>query len=116
MSMNDLANELQNKLSQLKYPTRPEKPRREAFSNNAKWGIALDQYDVDMKVYYEAVTAQKQTASKFQSDFEASVLDDLGLTGHPKAGKLWSIAWSLGHSNGYLEVAQYAEMLSELLV
>lgn len=38
-----------------------------------------------------------------------------GVADHPKAGKLWSLAWDHGHSSGYSEVIGYYEELAELL-
>jgi hypothetical protein len=38
-----------------------------------------------------------------------------GLTGHPKAEKLYEIAWDIGHSAGYHEVEIYYDDMAELL-
>lgn len=38
-----------------------------------------------------------------------------GVVGNPKAGKLWEIAWSAGHSNGYGAVADNYGELVELI-
>lgn len=47
----------------------------------------------------------------FREDLEA----EAGLVGHPKAEKLFDVAWEHGHSNGYHDVAcvyfDYAELL-----
>jgi hypothetical protein len=37
------------------------------------------------------------------------------LLDHPKARKLWSIAWAFGHSYGYSEVVSYFGDMAELL-
>lgn len=41
--------------------------------------------------------------------------DEYGLVGHPKAGKLFALAWDHGHSSGYGEVIHYYEEFVELL-
>lgn len=41
--------------------------------------------------------------------FKADLEEDFGLTGHPKASKLFEIAWQEGHSGGYGEVVNYYE-------
>jgi len=38
-----------------------------------------------------------------------------GLTGHPRADKLWELAWGYGHSAGLGEVEIYYQELAELL-
>ena len=39
-----------------------------------------------------------------------------GLTGHPKAGKLYTLAWQMGHSAGYAEVELYYADMADLLM
>jgi hypothetical protein len=46
-----------------------------------------------------------------RSDLEA----ENDVAGHPKAGKLWSLAWEHGHGSGYAEVIGYYEEFVELL-
>ena len=46
-----------------------------------------------------------------KSDLEAQH----GIVGHPKADKLWSLAWDAGHSAGYSDVITYYEDFVELL-
>lgn len=38
-----------------------------------------------------------------------------GVAAHPRAGKLWSLAWEHGHSSGYSDVVNYYEEFVELL-
>jgi hypothetical protein len=38
-----------------------------------------------------------------------------GLTGHPKADKLYALAWDMGHSAGYSEVEIYYDDMADLL-
>lgn len=47
----------------------------------------------------------------FRADLEA----EHGLTGHPKANKLWDIAWDRGHSSGLSSVAWEYSDLAELV-
>lgn len=48
-------------------------------------------------------------------DFNKMALQKLGLTEHPKAGKLCWIAYDMGHSAGYGEVFSYMVQMAELL-
>jgi len=52
---------------------------------------------------------------KAGEDFKKDLLEELGVTGHPKADKLFSLAWSYGHSSGYSEVFSYASEFVDLL-
>lgn len=38
-----------------------------------------------------------------------------GLVGHPKADKLWALAYEYGHSSGYSSVINYYEEFAELI-
>lgn len=38
-----------------------------------------------------------------------------GLTGHPKADKLYELAWGMGHSAGYYEVEIFYNDMADLL-
>lgn len=38
-----------------------------------------------------------------------------GLVGHPKAGKLWQLAWQWGHAYGDNDVKDYYDDMAELL-
>lgn len=43
---------------------------------------------------------------------KADLEEEYGVIGHPKADKLWEIAWEHGHSSGYHDVAcHYAELV-----
>jgi len=56
-------------------------------------------------------TEQGRLNDLFRADLEA----EYGTCGHPKAGKLYEIAWELGHSCGYTEVAYHYAELAELI-
>jgi hypothetical protein len=46
---------------------------------------------------------------------QADLEKEHGITGNPKAEKLWSLAWAHGHSAGYLDVISHYEELVELV-
>lgn len=87
---------------------------------------AFDEYKVD-----EAFPARSMYASRddyaaacrawdakryaVYAEFKADVLAELGISGHPKADKLYAMAWDRGHSEGYSAVFDRAEELSELI-
>lgn len=63
----------------------------------------------------EKNAAYKMNDKKLYCDFKRDLLDELGVSNHPKADALFSLAWSYGHSAGYEEVFNYADELSQLL-
>jgi len=57
--------------------------------------------------FRERRAARADYRSQLESEFETS--------GHPKAEKLFDLAWDYGHSSGLHEVKMYYEELKELL-
>lgn len=55
--------------------------------------------------------AQRAMTEQFRADLE----QEHGLSGHPKADRLWSLAWEHGHSNGFSEVVLHYEEFAELV-
>lgn len=51
----------------------------------------------------------------FEANFDTRLIEALGLSEHPRATKLVSIAWTERHANGYLDVISFADELAELL-
>lgn len=115
MSVYDLAKEFDNKYRAVPYPERPVKPKREDFPNNAAHGLALDKYDAELANFRDKQSASSAEAGRIESEFKTALGKELGVSAHPKFDKMYSIAYSHGHSSGFTEVAMYAEELSELL-
>jgi hypothetical protein len=97
------------------YPSKPQKPQREAYPNNSEWGAALDYWELLVSRWRMEVKSYSAAGSEYVKQFKAELLQELGLDKHPKAEKLFEMAWDDGHSNGFLEVAICAAKLAELL-
>ena len=83
----------------------------EQIEKNIKTGM----YNSSSKSVADAIEYHLQrikARKKFQNDLERL----FNLTKHPKKDKLFEIAWDMGHAFGFMEVAQYYECLSELLM
>lgn len=65
--------------------------------------------------YMDARKAYHAHTNELKMQFKQDMLDDFGVTDHPKAQKLWELAWERGHSAGLYAVYQEAEELVELL-
>jgi hypothetical protein len=109
--------------SKVPWPKTPEKPvvlsKRVmdlSAADMANLAQVKARYDADMQTYRE----QKQLYSQSEQQGVAKLRDDLereyGLSGHAKAGLLWSKAWEHGHSSGLEEVAHWYDDLSELVI
>lgn len=69
----------------------------------------------DDKALAAARAAYRFDVARLILEFKADLLEDSGVTGHPKAEKCFSLAWDHGHSAGLSEVKMYFEEFVELL-
>ena len=71
--------------------------------------------------YHERVAKQEAWQARHDEDrrlaelFTADLYEYHGVTGHPRADKCFSVAWSMGHSSGLNEVALVFSELVELI-
>lgn len=65
----------------------------------------------DPEAYYKYHEDQNRLLKEFEHD----LFEELGIQNNPKRYRLYSIAWSLGHSSGYSEVLSYAAELCPLI-
>lgn len=61
--------------------------------------------------YAQYQQEEARIAEQFYEDFK----EELDIVGNPKADKLFSIAWDMGHSSGYENVVSVAWDLVELI-
>lgn len=105
--------------SKLPFPQRPSKPvfKHNATAKDARdYADRLDHYEkVDYPVYINAINTYRKDEARLYDKFKADLFDDLGITGHPKADKLYMIAYSRGHSAGFQEVYNEALELVDLI-
>lgn len=52
----------------------------------------------------QVAKAYHADCARLSDEFRDDLLADLGLTNHPKADKLYSLAYAYGHSSGYRDV------------
>lgn len=58
----------------------------------------------------------KFKGQRFSEAFKKEALKELGLENHPKAEKVFDLAWERGHSQGYTEVYLELQELADLLL
>lgn len=105
----------ENKIKTLEYPKRAVKPERARYANNATYGAAVDKWEVAEQEFRTKRTEYNMQVGLIEQQFKTALLKELGLTGHPKAEKLYAMAWEKGHSSGFGEVELIAGELAELL-
>ncbi len=109
--------------SKIQWPNTPEKPTvlskrviDVTADDLARAAEVKARYEADLEAYKE----QKRQHAHSEQEGVARLRDDLerehGLSGHAKAGLLWSKAWEHGHSSGLEEVAHWYDDLSELVL
>lgn len=58
---------------------------------------------------------RREEMASLIAEFKNTVLTEIGIADHPKADKLWQMAWDNDHSYGYRAVEERAYELSELI-
>ena len=61
-------------------------------------------YELSIERYNVLRTKYNVACSAVDEEFKQAALAELGLTDHPKADKLWVLAWEYGYSAGYQEI------------
>ncbi len=63
----------------------------------------------------KAFAERAKKEAQEEADHQKKMEKIHGLTGHPKAQVLYSLAWQMGHSSGYSEVECYYNDMAVLL-
>jgi hypothetical protein len=78
-------------------------------------GACVVEKSEDKAAYKAALQAYGHETARLEAQFKHDMFVELGVVGHPKADKLYSIAWEMGHSAGYSEVLSYAWDMVDLI-
>lgn len=115
MTPQESAEKAEKAYQSLEYPDKPDKPIKVNSETNADFGKRLDAYNYEMAEFRERLKLYRESVHKVELRFRADLLEALGIQNHPKANKLYDMAWEEGHSEGYRCVADVAEELAELI-
>jgi hypothetical protein len=69
----------------------------------------------DKERYNEEVARYRESQKRLDKEFKDDLFEHLGITNNPKANDLYHIAYELGHSSGFSEIANYAYDLVKLI-
>jgi hypothetical protein len=78
------------------YPERPKKPAKsrgaeDTPAQHRKYVDELEAWERDMEKYRTDVVAWRSTQQHLDSQFKVDVLEEYGLTGHPKADLVFMV-------------------------
>jgi hypothetical protein len=115
-SVSDIATYYEELYRSVEYPKFTPKPNRKDFSNNASYGVALDEHEAKELSDKKLRQAYNEKTGEITAEFKKALLKFLSVDKHPKKDELWRLAWEHGHSSGYHDVALYADEFSELML
>ena len=102
----------ENKLPYPKMPSKPLMPRTKSAADFRAYANALEEYEAAMVDAKEVRRLYNEETSRLQDQFRKDLEAEYDMTDHPKRDKLFSMAWSYGHSSGLSEVAiHYGEFV-----
>jgi hypothetical protein len=78
-------------------------PYPKGFRSN--WGV-------EEKVLHKAYMLD---SDKLDDQFKADALEELGVTRHPKAQRLYELAYEHGHAGGYSDIWTYLNDFADLI-
>ena len=115
MTPQEAAEKAEKAQRKLEYPERPRRAYGSDGESGASFDARLDEYDNAVEEWLIRLREYRTLETQVIEVFKRDLLVSLDLTEHPKANRLYAMAWEHGHSSGYAEVAMYAEELAELL-
>ena len=116
MNFNDYENKLE-------YPKKPIKKCmncnwhfNDGYNYCSACGHSLKFYSELLKEYKIKLEDYNNNSCVLYEKFRYDSLNDVDLLDHPKANKIFSIAWEYGHSSGLHDVYYWLKELSELFM
>ncbi len=83
--------------------------------NGIELGACTKETVIDKDAFRDARAAYSAESGRLTELFKRDLFAELGIVGHPKAEKLYSIAWDMGHSSGFSEIETVAWDLLPLI-
>ena len=100
-------------------PVRPDKPHLTHNHNSEE----AHTYSMELRHYEDFLSAYKRDMNVYANHkhilfqkFKKDALEYCGLTTHPKADKAFEYAWDGCSKSGMVQIVEYLEELSELMI
>ena len=81
--------------------------------SNVTWSVVEEVVDED--AFRRARNEYYSEIARLSMEFKADLFEEHGVTGHPKAEKVYSLAYDYGHAAGYEDVASHFSSLVDLI-
>jgi hypothetical protein len=91
-------------------------PEFEIWENQKGNTAATNEKIIDENGYKKAYAAYREKDYDLKQEFQADLLEEYGVTDHPKAELCFQKAWDEGHSCGYESVKGCFDDLVELIL
>jgi len=102
----------------LKCPTEPLKPILSKNANSAQvlvYAKKLAEYEVKEQKYKKELAKYTSAMNKREDEFKSDLFEEFEMTNHPNVEKIYSRAWSEGHSSGLQSVHDEFSSLVDLV-
>jgi len=108
--------------NKVEYPGKPKKPVEPKYHGDSvqyekdsqAFVLALKQYTIELEKYHAALKLYREESNRLERLFKIEALEEVGLSDHPKADKIFAYAWEQGHAYGYSEVFIHLRDIAEL--
>jgi hypothetical protein len=74
----------------------------------------VEEYVLDEVSYNAHLKHYHEENKRLQDEFRRDLIEEYGMTDHPKADKIFNKAWDMGSSLGYQSIQEYFEDFVEL--
>ena len=64
----------------------------------------------------QMIEAYNEEENRITTEFQKDAIEAVGLKGHPRADKAYSLAWSNGHACGFREVFSHLVDIADVLI
>lgn len=98
-------------------PTQPTRPvlTGKTPKDHRDYADKLEVYNEEMIEFKKELGAWYEAKDAMRDKFKQDLLIELGIANHPKADKVFEMAWDDRHDEGHEAVYEYASDLADLI-
>ena len=105
--------------ARINYPCAPRQPvldRNASVKVIKEYADSMEKFEILNEEFKILFQEYRDHLSNLEGEFYTDTLEELGLTNHPKASRIFQYAWDQSHSYGHQEVFQTLKELAELFL
>lgn len=117
----DIEEKIKSGYYEARRPEAPRKPRTHidvstmTLDEVVRHKKEVDDWNNGQIEHKKRMTEYQAERARLSKEFQEDCIEEIGLTGHPKAAMLFDIAYERGYSYGYSEILCEAKNLAPLL-